>query len=133
MGQKAIVYLCRYKKIDLLIANKEAEKQMWLDMATGITAKVGGERVQSSSDHHTMERQVVEAATIDEEIALLKEEKRQIIKTIEKLPPDEYDLLHKVYVQGKSLKEVQVSHGMSYSWATTMHRKAKRSLEKLIN
>lgn len=118
--------------IDVMISNKQAERQRWIDMATGTTAKVGGERVQSSSDRHTMERQVVEAAMIDEEIASLKAEKQSIIKTIERLEPDEYDLLHKVYVQGQSLKAVAVSHGMSYSWATTMHRKAKRDLEKLI-
>jgi DNA-directed RNA polymerase specialized sigma24 family protein len=133
MGQKAIVYLCRYKKIDLLIANKEAEKKMWLEMAEGVSSPVGGERVQSSKEYHPMENKVVEAAMIDAEIAMLKEEKKAIVRTIEQLPPDEYDLLHKVYVQGKSLKEVQADHGMSYSWATTMHRKAKRDLEKLIN
>ena len=129
---KAIVYLCRYKKIDLLIANKEAEKKMWLDMAAGVSSPVGGDKVQSSKDHHQMEQKVIEAALIDEEIARLRQEKKDIIKTIEMLPPDEYDLLHKVYVQGKSLKEVQADHGMSYSWASTTHRKAKRDLEKLL-
>ena len=106
---------------------------MWLEMAEGVSSPVGGERVQTSKEYHPMENKVVEATMIDAEIAMLKEEKKAIVKTIEQLPPDEYDLLHKVYVQGKSLKEVQADHGMSYSWATTMHRKAKRDLEKLIN
>ena len=129
---KATECLIRLKRIDILVANKQAEKRMWLEMATGTTAKVGGERVQSSSDHHTMEKQVVEAATIDEEIASLRAEKAAIIKTLERLDSDQYDFLHKAYVQNMTFKEIQYLAGKSYSWATTMHRKAKESLEKLL-
>lgn len=132
MGKKAERRLSRLKMIDAMVANKQAERERWIEMASGTTSQVGGDRVQSSGDHDKIGSKVIEAVTIDEEIQALKAEKKAIIKLIEMLEPDEYDLLHKVYVQGMTLKEVQVSHGMSYSWATTLHRRAKDSLERLL-
>lgn len=131
-------YLERIQMIDLLIVNKLAEKARWFEIATSTTANMsGGDRVQSSSDPHRMEAAVcsyIEAGReYDAFVAECKKEKDAIIRTIEQLPPTEYDLLHKVYVQYKSLKEVAVLQGKAYSWATSVHGTALKHLQDILD
>ena len=116
-----------------MIANKQIEKLYWLEIATGTTAKVGGERVQTSGDGHNMEKQIVEVVLIVEEIDRLKGEIAAIISTLEQLEAKEYDFLHKMYVQHLSLKEIQAVHGKSYSWAKKMHFRALVNLQRILN
>lgn len=102
-------YLRQIKKLDTQIKNKNAEvKILEANGGFGIPA-IGAE----------MER--------------LAKAKAKIIKTIEELSEAEYDVLHKVYVQGESLYEVAADRGISYSLATTIHGKALKNLENLIN
>ena len=126
-------YLEQIEKNEKIIANKQIEKKYWLEIATGTTAKVGGERVQTSGDGHNMEKQIVEVVLIDEEIERLKGEIAEIISTLERLKATEYDFLHKIYVQHLSLKEVHTASGKSYSWATTTHSLALKNLQRILN
>ena len=127
-------YLERIKKIDLIMENKQAERDKWFEIATGITANMsGGERVQTSGNPHRMEDTWCTYAQASEEydaiVIALKREKDEIIHTIEELPPTEYDLLHKVYVQGMSLKEYAVVKDVAYSSVTSAHGNALRLLQ----
>ena len=126
-------YLEQIEKNECIIANKQIEKKKWLDIATGTTAKVGGERVQTSGDGHTMEKQIVEVVLIDEEIERLKGQIAEIIATLERLRMSEYDFLHKLYVQHLSMKDIQAASGKSYSWATTTHNRALMNLQKILD
>ena len=126
-------YLEQIEKNECIIANKQIEKKYWLEIATGTTAKVGGERVQTSSDGHNMEKQIVEVVLLDEEIERLKGEIAEIIHTMEQLKASEYDFLHKMYVQHLSLKEVQAITGKSYSWSKKMHNRALWNLQRILN
>lgn len=131
-------YLERIRKIDLLIVNKLAEKARWFEIATSTTANMsGGDRVKSYGDPHRIESAVcsyIEAGReYDDFVAKCKKEKDAIIRTIEQLPPTEYDLLHKVYVQYKSLKEVAVLQGKAYSWATSVHGTALKHLQDILD
>ena len=126
-------YLEQIEKNERIIANKQIEKKYWLDIATGTTAKVGGERVQTSGDGHNMEKQIVEVVLIDEEIERLKGEIAEIIFTLEKLRAAEYDFLHKMYVQHMTLKEVQTLAKKSYTWATTTHNRALKNLQIILD
>ena len=126
-------YLGIIEKNECIIANKQIEKEYWLGIATGTTSKMGGERVQSSGSKNPMACQVVEAVTIDEEIAMLKAEIAEVIATLQKLSVSDYNFLHKVYVQHLSLKEVQEMMKKSYSWATSKHNEAIRNLQKILD
>lgn len=126
-------YLEQIEKYEKMIANKQIEKLYWLEIATGTTAKVGGERVQTSGDGHNMEKQIVEVVLIVEEIDRLKGEIAAIISKLEQLEAKEYDFLHKMYVQHLSLKEIQAVYGKSYSWAKTMHNRALWNLQRILN
>lgn len=126
-------YLEKIWHNERIIRNKQIERKYWMELAAGITAGMGGDRVQSTKTTHPMENKVVEAALIDQEIDKLKKEIAEIIETIQKLPTDEYDFLHKVYVQHLSLKEVQAVTGMSYSWTTNTHSRALNNLQYILD
>jgi len=126
-------YLEKITHNERIIQNKQIERKYWLDMATSTTANTDGIRVQSSGSGHAMENQIIEVAMIDSEVDKLKKEIADIIKTIQKLSTEEYDFLHKVYVQHCTLKEVQAITGMSYSWVTTTHGRALKNLQKLLD
>lgn len=126
-------YLEKIWHNERIIRNKQIERKYWMDLASGIAAGMGGERVQSTKDMHPMENKVVEAAIIDQEIDRFKKEIAEIIETIQKLPTEEYDFLHKVYVQRKDMKEIYVDGYKSNSWAKTMHKKALNSLQRVLD
>ena len=51
---KAQKFLERVEMIDTIIENKLIEQRQWKDIALGITANMGGERVQSSGSNSKM-------------------------------------------------------------------------------
>lgn len=130
-------YLERISKLDLLIENKREEKAKWFEIATGITASMSGDRVQSSGNPHRKEdvwcAYAQAGKEYDEAVIAYKREKDEIIRTIERLPSTEYDILHKVYVQRMSLKEYAVVKDKAYSWATAVHGNALRLLQMILN
>lgn len=139
-SREAKEYLQRIENIDILIRNKSIEKAqhhaLMMDRATTITANMSGERVQSSGSKHRMADTVDEKLSyiqkIDKRIAELEAEKEEIISTIELLPTDEYDILHKCYVQRMSLKQVSAERDESYSSTTTTHGIALTKLAAIL-
>ena len=133
---KAKEFLSQLEKLDRLIENKLIEKEQWKSIATGTTAKFGSERVQSSGSQQKMADAVCKyvdlEAEINADIDKLVDTRKNIIETIEMLEAEKYDLLHKVYVQGFTLDEVAAMYGNSYSWATTLHGRALKDVEKIL-
>ena len=96
-------FLKQLQKIDKMIVNKEKEILQWQTIAESTTAKMGGERVQSSGSHDKMADAVCKYTTIIEDVKRYRDDlvqKRiEVIETIEQLQnPYEYDVLHKMYV-----------------------------------
>lgn len=135
--QTAKEYLLQVEKLNTMIANKLAEKQQWKDEALSTTPKGNGERVQSSSNPQKMATAVINYVDIDKEIdnriIELQNKRREIVETIELLPVSEYDLLHKVYIQGMTLAEAAFAKDKCYSWATTIHGTALKRLQKILD
>ena len=101
-------YLQQIKKIDTLIKNKVIEARQ-------------------------SEENGVDASVIRNGVAQLLKDKENIIENIQLLKEAEYDVLHKVYVQGQTLYEVASDRDISYSMATTIHGRALKNLERIIN
>lgn len=101
-------YLQQIKKLETLIKNKGVEVKK--------AEKLG-----------------INTAVIKNEIERLVEDRARRIENIQKLTEAEYDVLHKVYVQGKTLYEVADERGISYSMAATIHGRALKNLERIIN
>lgn len=135
---KAQVFLERLEMIDSIIKNKLIEQRQWKDIALGITANMGGERVQSSGSKSKMadaiEKCVDMEAEIDSLIDKLIDTKREVIQTIEQLDsPTEYNVLHMRYIQYKTLQEIADHYGKEYGWATTTHGRAIAGVQRILD
>lgn len=134
---KAKDYLRQLKMLDRLIENKLAEKEQWKAMATSTTQQLTADRVQTSGNPQKMADAVCKIIEIEAEIDAcidnLVDTKRDVIKTLERLNPTEYDLLHKVYVQFFTFDDVAVKKGKSYSWVTTVHGRALKNVQRILD
>ena len=134
---KAQEYLEQVGKLEAIIQNKMIEKAQWRDIALNITGRYEGERVQSSGNKQKMSDAADRMIEIDREINRVIDEqintRLEIIKTIEQLKTVEYDLLHKIYIDHMTFKEVAAAKDKSVSWATTVHGRALQSLQRLLN
>ena len=106
-------YLKQVEMLDTKISNKLIECQQWRELALGITANIGGDRVQSSGNQQKMANAIERCIDVETEINTLIYElidtKREVIATIEQLnSPTEYRILHKRYIQYISLEDIAV-------------------------
>ena len=140
MAKESKAYLMEIKRIDTLIQNKRSEKIYWqeimMERATSTTAQMSADRVQSSGSKHKM-ADAVDSCTdrvrkIEKRIQELFAEMDEIIAVIDGLPERESDILHKVYVQYMSLKEVAVSRGESKSTVETNHGIALKMVSDIL-
>lgn len=134
----AQLYLERVEMIDSIIKNKLIEQRQWKDIALGITANMGGERVQSSGSKSKMadaiEKCVDMETEIDRLVDKLIETKKEVIQTIEQLDsPIEYNILHMRYIQFKDLQSIADHYGREYGWATTTHGRAIASVQRILD
>lgn len=135
---KAKEYLLQIEMLDCKINNMLEEVQRWKNIAYSTGAWSEGERVQSSGNKQKMasavDRYVDLQAEIDSEIDRLWDKKQEIKKTLGELTAaNEYDVLYKVYVLGKTFQEVADEKDKSYSWATSVHGRALSSLQRVLD
>lgn len=130
-------YLRQLKRLDTMITNKLIEKEQWKAISIGTTAQMGGERVQASGSQQKMADAVCKYIDIESEIDAyidkLIETKKDVIGLIEQLNTTEYDLLHKVYVQYITLEDVASIYDKSYSWVTTVHGRALKAVQDILD
>lgn len=131
-------YLRQVEKLDKQISNKLVEREQWRDIALGITASIGGERVQASSSQQKMADAVIKCVDMEEEIDALVdnliEVKKDVIATIEQLEsPTEYDILHKRYIQFLPLQDIAERYGREYTTITTTHGRALKNVQRIID
>lgn len=134
---KAKEYLQQVSKLSKLINNKIIEKKQWKDIALGTTASSDGERVQASGSQQKMADAVCKYVAIEQEIDEYIDEmietRKDVIKTIEQLPATEYDLLHIIYIQEKTLDDVADKYHKTYSWTTTVHGRALKHVQNMLD
>lgn len=134
---KALEYMKQLERIEAMIHNKQIEKEQWKDIALGITARYDGERVQSSSDPHKRQAAIDKMIDIDREIdSIIDQEidlKREIISIIERLKTKEYNVLHMLYIQRKTFKEVAAAYEKSQSWAASVHGRALKNVQRILD
>jgi hypothetical protein len=131
-------YLKQVEKLDALIQNKLIEREQWMDVALSITAGVGGDRVQSSGVKSKMAEAVERCVDMEAEINGLVDRlidvKKEVVATIEQVEnPTEYNLLHMRYIQKMDLQEIADRYGKEYTWATTTHGRALKSVQEILD
>lgn len=130
-------YLLQVKKLDMMISNKLQEVEHWKCIATSTNASGSGERVQASGSQQKMADAVARYMDIERDINAaideLVDRRQEIIQTIEQLPVTEYDILHKVYIQGQDFNVVADEYNKSYSWVATIHGRGLRRVQNILN
>lgn len=131
-------YLKQVEKLDALIQNKLIEREQWMDVALSITAGVGGDRVQSSGVKSKMAEAVERCVDMESEINGLVDRlidvKKEVVATIEQVEnPTEYNVLHMRYIQKMDLQEIADRYGKEYTWATTTHGRALKSVQEILD
>lgn len=134
---KAKEFLMQIGKLDKIIENKEYEKQRWKDIATSVTNQIGSEKVQSSGGKDKIANAVAKYIDIEHEIDAdidkMIDIKRDVMEIIETLDVEEYDILHKRYIQGLDFYEIALLLDKSYSWVTSKHGTALKHLQQKID
>lgn len=135
---KAKEYLLQIRKYDNLIQNRLEEIYILKEKAKMIgNISNDTEKVRTSKNINVMQDTIVDYVQKEEElkveISKYWEKRAEVIQCIEKLKNVEYDFLHKVYVQKKTLQEVADSYERTYSWATTIRARAIKSLQVILD
>jgi len=131
-------FLNQVKKLDKLIENKQTEKEDWKEKALKITTTyTNGDKIQTSGSQQKMADAVCKYVDlekeIDKDIDKLIDAKKDVISVIENLNADEYDVIHKIYIQYYSLLEVSAMCKMSYNWTKSKHRKALKRIQEILD
>ena len=125
-------YLKQWDKLDKMIRNKDMEAEQWRIIARGLPWQAEGDRVKASGSKQKMADAVHRYTDIEREIAELEKKMKEITDTIEQLPAERYDILHKSYIQGMSFKVIAVNKKKSYAWVTKNHKKALQEVEEIL-
>ena len=94
--------------------------------------------MQSSGSQQKMADAIVKCVDMETEIDRLIDElidsKKKVIETIEKLySPTEYKILHMRYIQYISLTDIADTLGKEYTWVTTTHGRALKSVQNILD
>ena len=133
----ALLYLERFERAATVIPNKLIEIEQWHDIATSITAVMNSECVSSSGSKQKMADAVDKCLDIVDDLQRQVDEldavKRDVIHTIEQVRSTrEYNLLHMKYIQLKSLQDIADEFDRDYTWVTTTHGRALKSVEAVL-
>ncbi len=131
-------FLKQIYRLDKTIENKIEECEQWKTIAMNITAHSEGERVQSSGNPQKMADAVCRCVDIEREIcetvAKLASVQKEVVSVIEQLDDTlQYDILHKRYVQYKSLTEIAIETRYSYQHIVDNHGKAIKKVQNYLN
>ena len=134
----AKAFLKQPEKLDMLINNKLIEKAQWRDIALSITGNTEGDRVQTSGVKSKMASAIDKCLDLESEIDALIDKfitaKKDVIAIIEQVDsPIEYNVLHMRYIQYMELKYIADHYGKEYSWATTTHGRAVKSVQEILD
>ena len=135
---RAREYLAQLESIETKIQSIQFDIQQLKELATSVTPAYEGNRVQSSGSLQrtasVIERWVDKEQEMNEQIDRLVDKRFEISSVIMRLKrPKESGVLHMVYIQKKSFKEVAQHYDKSVSWATSVHGRALQSLQKELD
>ena len=130
---RAEEYLEQIKKLDMLISNKTRERKRWAEIADGMGSFSTDEKVKSTHNPQKTANAIITYCDIDREIAELERKRNAIIKTIERLPPDEYTVIYENYVQLSTIQEIASLCDKSYEWVKKRKRRGLMLIQVMLD
>lgn len=134
---RAKKFLAKIRQLDTIVKNKLFEKEQLEALATSVTQRLTADKVQTSTNPDKMSDVVHKIIKIEEEINEAVDRfvdyRQEAAGIIEQLNPTEYDLLHMVYIQYLSLDEVAIKKNKTYTWVTTVHGRALKNVQNIID
>lgn len=126
-----VVWLEQIAKLDDLIHTKEDDIARLMNSATKMTASLDGmPRCGGISDK--VGENAVKLAELSKEKEALERQKNNIIKTMEKLPPNEFKVLYREYVLYMKQKEIAADLHYTRFTIRRIKQKALNSLGKIL-
>lgn len=135
---EAQLFLESYELNKVKMECKLEERQFWHDLSLCITGQMNGEMVQSSGVKSKIEE--ARDVCMDTEGDILDQVKelaiscKEVMEVIDKVSnPTELKLLYQKYILFKDFNTIAANFNSDYTWATTTHGRALKSVEKLLN
>lgn len=131
---KANDYLLQLRRLDARINNKIWEMQQIRDLATRITSNLSGMPHPAGWTDKVGDAAVRLShlgAEIDQITDQLIEARQSVIQLLETLPPEEYDILHKIYVQGLTVEVIAESKPGGQRSIRQIYRIKARALRRV--
>lgn len=134
---EAQVFLESYELDKVKVECKLEERQFWHDLSLTITGQMGGERVQSSGAKDKMAQArdvcVDMEGEILSQVKTLAARQKEVTGVLDQLTnPTEYKVLHQKYIQFKDYNVIADNFNSDYTWATTTHGRALKSVEAIL-
>ncbi len=131
-------YLEEIARDNTNIENKLAEINQLKILATNISAAISANPVQSSGSSDRIGKIVSDIVDKENELKKLVDtlvDKRNArIKIIEQLEDKlEYQVLHKFYIQNKSIANIALEEHYSYQWIKQIKKRALKNFSAILN
>lgn len=126
-------YLLKITYLDSKIeSNKESVKR-YKESAENKISNLTPNKVQTSTSKEKMADAVCNYSDLERIIKVDEEKKQKIIDTIGQLSPHESTVLHKCYVDNKTLPEIANELSRSYSWVSKKHSSGIRNIQNILD
>ena len=126
-----VVWLEQIAKLDDLIHTKEDDIARLMNSATKMTASLDG-MPHCGGISDKVGENAVKLAELSKEKESLERQKNNIIKTMEKLPPNEFKVLYREYVLYMKQKEIAADLHYTRFTIRRIKQKALNSLGKIL-
>lgn len=129
-------YLNQIERLDKMITNKLSEIYQLKIMACSITVSGDSERVQTSGNHDKLGSTIAKIVDLeretDELVDSLVDKRKEILRQIDNMKNiDNYDVLHKHYVERRTFQDIADSENWSIRQVFNIHGRALQEFEKM--
>lgn len=129
-------YLNQIERLDKMITNKLSEIYQLKIMACSITVSGDSERVQTSGNQDKLGSTIAKIVDLeretDELVDSLVDKRKEILKQIDNMKNiDQYDVLHKHYVERRTFQDIADSENWSIRQVFNIHGRALQEFEKM--
>ena len=129
-------YLNQIERLYKMITNKLSEIYQLKIMACSITVSGDSERVQTSGNHDKLGSTIAKIVDLeretDELVDSLVDKRKEILRQIDNMKNiDNYDVLHKHYVERRTFQDIADSENWSIRQVFNIHGRALQEFEKM--